>query len=236
MSGCVKFWTTRHCNQNKRHFNRVEQLQVKVLIAKTCGSCSCHELCCSSIVLMFSTQVWHTHRSRNTFLLRTFFILLLHIVRLPLLGDDGHANIRMSTHTHRVIISWNNTNRCMYCCEQTVCASAANRVGGWMLAKSPLPWASSPLLEPPFCLPSPLFSSLPLIISLHRTLNARPMSWATSSSSPCHCIKLSLDQYLLLFISLLHDTTYSFLLKLVALIPHVYTERIPNHGSQLSLK
>lgn len=31
----------------------------------------------------------------------------------------------------------------MYCCEQTVCASAANRVGWWIVAKSPLPWASS---------------------------------------------------------------------------------------------
>lgn len=92
---------------------------------------------------------WHTHRQTliSTYMLYCHSILLIcHLITTcwPLLAENWHPGThRTHTITHTVIISWNNTNRCMYCCEQTVCASAANRVGWWIVAKSPLPWASS---------------------------------------------------------------------------------------------
>lgn len=189
----------------------------------------------ASIVLTFSTQVWHTHRSRNTF----FFVHFSYCCSILFVC---HFWVMMDTqtyvcpHTHTELLS-----------PGTILIDACTAVSKQFVPLLPTEWEDE-------CLPSLLYHEPPLLSLSHLSvspplyfllflwsflstaLNARPMSWATSSSSPCHCIKLSLDQYLLLFISLLYDTTYSFLLKLVALIPHVYTERIPNHGSQLSLK
>lgn len=84
-----------------------------------------------------------------------------------------HTCTTTHIHTHTVIISWNNTNRCMYCCEQTVCASAANRVGGGMLAKCLLPRASYFLSSP--VLSCPLLSSSYILF----------FNFFFSSSSPC---------------------------------------------------
>lgn len=105
-----------------------------------------------SIVLAFSTPVWHTHGQTNArYRMHRTWASPLHIVRLPprrnsfatLLARNGHSLTRTSTrnHTHGLIISRNNTNRCMYCCEQTVCGSAANGVGWWTPAKSVPPQA-----------------------------------------------------------------------------------------------
>jgi len=87
------------------------------------------------VELTFSTVVWHTHWQTNA----CFRIHILSLLRIARLSPHSnlfatfavqltlkHAHVHRKLHTHRVIISWNNTNRCMYCCEQTVCASAAN--------------------------------------------------------------------------------------------------------------
>lgn len=152
MSGCVKFWTTRHCNQNKRHFNRVEQLQVKVLIAKTCGSCSCHEPCCSSVVLTFSTQVWHTHRSRNTFFFVHFSYCcsILFVCHFWLMMD---TQTYVCPHTHTELLS-----------PGTILIDACTAVSKQFVPLLPTEWEDE-------CLPSLLYHEPPLLSLSHLSVS-----------------------------------------------------------------
>jgi len=100
-----------------------------------------HSFCCSATLLCLPPQ----SNSLSTF---GSELTPSHTCTSTHTRTHAHTHTHTHRHTHRVIISWNNTNRCMHCCEQTVCASAANRVGGRMRAKSPLPRASSiPLLS-----------------------------------------------------------------------------------------
>lgn len=126
--------------------------------------------------------------------------------RLPLLAENYS-----DTCTHRIIISWNNTNRCMYCCEQTVCACTANRVGGWSPAKSLLLWASSfalvpsspllilflfpPLLSPPIFFPQPPPPPLSSLLSS----SSYPLLFLDPSPPPSHLL------FFLLLLCKLHN-------------------------------